>query len=88
MSKHSVHLYLDDEVYDYLINKLADSQSVSSYFLQRSGIIPEYREFKKQPAGGVATAQPVPQTVEALSCTTCQLVQCDPSCAVLAHPTY
>ena len=88
MAKHSVHIYLDEDVHQYLLEKLADTQSVSSYFLQRSGIIPEYREHKRQTLTGVAQAQPIAQIVEAPSCATCQLVQCDPSCALLAHPIY
>ena len=80
--KHSVHLYLEEEVYNYLVAKLEGTQSLSSYFLQKSGIMPEFRNQNKQ--------TPVtPQLVEAqLSCATCTLVQCDPSCALLDKSNY
>ena len=86
--KHSVHLYLDEAVHDYLLAKLDGTQSISSYFLQRSGIIPEYRQFLKQGTPNHPAVTPTPQLVEAKSCDTCNLVQCDPSCPLLDKPAY
>lgn len=80
--KRSIHMYIDDEVYDYITNKLAGTQSVSSYMLQKSGIMPEYREWRKtNPSTPVAEAPA--QVLEQISCETCTLIQCDPSCPML-----
>lgn len=81
--KVAVQIYLPKAVHDYLIAKLAGTQSLSSYILQTSGVTKEFRDAMSQTPG-----QPVQKAVlQARTCDTCTLVQCDPSCP-LAKPTY
>lgn len=81
--KVAVQMYLPKVVYDDLVAQLAGTQSMSSYILQKSGIVQEYRTRMT-----VTPGLPVPkQVLEARTCETCTLVQCDPSCP-LAKRTY
>lgn len=80
----AIHLTVPESVYDYLVNKLSGTQSLASYVLQRSGIIPEYRTWRHaNPSTPVAEAPA--QVLEQISCESCNLIQCDPSCPMLAE---
>lgn len=83
-----IHLTVPQSVYNYLVDKLAGTQSLASYVLQRSGIIPEYRQWlNSSPVSGQLPQPPV-AILETRTCETCQLVTCDPSCPMLAvHET-
>lgn len=82
--KTPIHSYIPTEVHDYLVAKLAGTQSLSSYILQKSGIIAEYRAWRNDNSVTPATQAPA-LVLEARTCETCTLIQCDPSCPMLAQ---
>lgn len=83
--KRSIHIYVDDSVYDYIESQTLGIQSISSYLLQRSGIIPEYRNWSQANA---ITGMPAPAPImQARTCDTCLEIQCDPSCPMLGTRT-
>lgn len=82
--KVSLHLYVEDEVYEYLQQITDGTQSVAGYVLQKSGVIKDYRAWRASHQDPMERPVPI---VPPLSCDTCQLVSCDPACPI-AHAVH
>ena len=76
--KVAVQIYLPEEVHAHLVRQLEGVQSLSSYILQRSGVVKDYRDAMRITPQASIAEQPI--IIPTKECETCTLVQCDPSC--------